>query len=280
MTKQALSGSITSMSHTITGLSSNTNVYARTYLISNFGTRYGSVRIKATGSSSNTAPTVVSTSFNSSTNKFTGTITSNGGSTAGTNGITEKGWVYSSSDSTPTIGETGVVKVQAPQSTISAFPHSYTSLKVLLTQNTQYYWRAYAKNDVGTSYGAVSNFTTANTSVGIGGFTLQSSSVSGNGGYVNIDVIKNVSTGTASGTISVQVRSSNSVLQSETVSVAFTNNQTIDSVQVYVPANYSGSARYITFKVDTFTSISNNTGSSIPVSISGVVNQPASSFNP
>ena len=77
------------MSLNIRGLSADTTVYAKAYLISNFGTRYGACYTQATGSASNSAPTVESTSFNSANNRFTGTITSNGGSTAGTNGITE-----------------------------------------------------------------------------------------------------------------------------------------------------------------------------------------------
>lgn len=280
VTKVALSGSTSDMSHTITGLSADTTVYAKAYLISNFGTRYGICYNQATGSANNTVPAVTSDSFSSTNNRFTGIITSNGGSSAGTNGITERGWVYSSSDSTPTIGESGVIKVTAPQVAIDSFPYTYTSLNTLLVMNTQYYWRAYAKNDVGTAYGVVKNFTTADTSVGIGGFTLQSNSVSGNGGYVQVDVTKNVTTGIVAGDITFVISASTSIIESEEVAVAFTNTQTIDSVQVYIPANYSGSSRYINLKVNLFDGIPNKTGQSEPVTIQGTINQANSSFQP
>jgi hypothetical protein len=280
VTKVALSGSTSDMSHTITGLSADTTVYSKAYLISNFGTKYGICYNQATGSANNTVPAVTSDSFSSTNNRFTGIITSNGGSSAGTNGITERGWVYSSSDNTPTIGESGVVKVTALQVEIDSFPYTYTSLNAILASGTTYYWRAYAKNDVGTAYGNVKTIATADTSVGIGGFTLQSNSVSGNGGYVQVDVTKNVQTGIVAGDITFIISASTSILQSEEVAVAFTNTQTIDSVQVYIPANYSGSSRYINLKVNLFDGIPNKTGQSEPVTIQGVINQVKSSFQP
>jgi len=273
VTKKSLSGNVSDMSYTITGLSADTTVYAKAYLISNFGTRYGICYNQTTGSANNTVPGVTSDSFSSTNNRFTGILTSNGGSSAGTNGITERGWVYSSSDSTPTIGESGVLKLTAPQNSISSFPYTYTSLTVVLPKNTQYHWRAYAKNDVGTAYGVVKTFTTADTSVGIGGFTLQSNSVSGNGGYVQVDVVKNVTTGIEAGDITFTIYASTSIIKNEEVAVAFTNTQTIDSVQVYIPANHSGSSRYIYLKVNLFSGIPNKTGQSLPVPIQGVINQ-------
>lgn len=279
VTKQTVSDA-TSMSYNITGLSAETTVYAKAYLISNFGTKYGACYNQATGSASNTAPSVTSTSFSSSNNRFTGTITSNGGSSAGTNGITARGWVYSSSDNTPVIGESGVINLIHPQNAIASFPYVFTSNTTLLVSNTTYYWRAYAKNDVGTTYGSVQNFTTANTSVGIGGFILQSSTVSANGGYVDLDVTKNVQTGIAAGSIGVVISASNQIIESETVQVTFTNTQTLDSVQVYIPANFGGTTRTINLKVNQFTSIANATGSNTPVSISGTITQQASQYQP
>jgi hypothetical protein len=126
----------------------------------------------------------------------------------------------------------------------------------------------------------VKTFTTADTSVGIGGFTLQSNSVSGNGGYVQVDVTKNVTTGIVAGDITFVISASTSIIESEEVAVAFTNTQTIDSVQVYIPANYSGSSRYINLKVNLFDGIPNLTGSNTPVTIQGTINQASSSFQP
>jgi hypothetical protein len=149
----------------------------------------------------------------------------------------------------------------------------------LLAEGATYYWRAYAKNDIGTSYGTVYNYTVEDTSFGIGGFTLQSNSVSGDGGYVQIDVSKSNTTGTASGQINIAMSTSSMLIESEEVDVSFTNLQTVDSVQVYVPGNFLGSSRTITFQVSNFDGISNATGQSSPVSISGSVSQPSSNIN-
>lgn len=279
VTKQVISGDITSMSHSITGLSANTTVHVKTYLISNFGTRYSSVTNQSTGSSSNTAPTVVTGLYKNAQGVYNGSITSNGGSTAGTNGITQRGFVHSFSDTTPTIGESGVTTITALQTSISSFPYNYQASVGLLAEGATYYWRAYAKNDVGTSYGTVYNYTVEDTSFGIGGFTLQSNSVSGSGGYVQIDVSKSQTSGTASGQITVVMDASNSIIESEDVDVAFTNLQTIDSVQVYVPGNFLGGSRTINFKVNSFSGIANATGQSTPISISGSVSQPSSNIN-
>jgi hypothetical protein len=276
VTKQVLSGDITNMSHSVTSLSAETTVYAKAYLISNFGTRYSSVNSQATGSSSNTAPTVTTLDYNSSGNILKGRIDSNGGSTSGTNGITERGFVHSITDQTPTIGESGVTKIQSSQSAISTFPYTFTSNTNLLAEGATYYFRAYAKNDIGTTYGSVVSFTTSSSTLGIGGFSLQSNSVNSNGGYVQIDVSKSQPTGVASGSITVVIDSNNSIIESETVDVAFTNTQTIDSVQVYVPGNFVGGTRYLNFKVSSFTGISNVTGQSTPVSITGTVSQQSS----
>ena len=280
VTKQVITGDITSMSHSITGLSSDTTVYSKTYLISNFGTRYSSVSSQSTGSSTNTAPTVVTGLYKSAQGVYNGSITSNGGSTAGTNGITQRGFVHSISDTTPTIGESGVTTITASQTSISSFPYNYQASVGLLAEGATYYWRAYAKNDIGTSYGTVYNHTVEDTSFGIGGFTLQSNSVNANGGYVQIDVSKSQTTGTASGQITIVMDSSNSIIESETVDVAFTNTQTIDSVQVYVPGNFIGGSRTINFKVTNFDGISNATGQSTPVSITGSVSQSSSQYQP
>ena len=277
VTKQVVTGDITSMSYNVTSLSAETTVYAKAYLISNFGTRYSSVSSQSTGSSSNSVPTVTTQSYLVIGNTLSGRIDGNGGSTSGTNGITERGFVYSTTDQTPTIGESGVIKIQASQSAISSFPYKYSVSNNVLASGATYYFRAYAKNDIGTAYGDVSSFTTSSTTLGIGGFTLQSNSVNANGGYVQIDVSKSAPTGVTSGSITVTIDSNNSIIESETVDVGFTNTQTIDSVQVYIPGNFlGGSTRYLNFKVSSFTGISNITGQDTPVSISGRVSQQSS----
>lgn len=79
-----------------------------------------------------------------------GTITSNNGFA-----ITERGVVYSSTDTTPEIGETGVTKDTNGTGT-GVFSETISGL----TNNTTYYYRAYAINSTGTGYGTVKSFTT------------------------------------------------------------------------------------------------------------------------
>lgn len=106
-----------------------------------------------------TAPVVVTgTKTNITTNSadLAGTITSNGNST-----ITKSGIVYSTSSS-PILGAIGVVdSTTNPLVVNGSFTKSTTGLSV----STLYYFRAYAVNAVGTSYGADSTFTTNSTAV-------------------------------------------------------------------------------------------------------------------
>jgi hypothetical protein len=93
----------------------------------------------------NTASSVLST-----TATLNGEITADGGAS-----VTARGFVYSTSDNTPTIGEGGVTD-QASGSGTGTFNSGVTSL----SPNTTYYYQAYATNTSGTSYGGVISFTT------------------------------------------------------------------------------------------------------------------------
>ena len=70
----------------------------------------------------------------------------------------EKGFVYSSSNSTPTIGASGVTKRAVSGS--STGNYSYTQSSGILSSTT-YYYRAYITNSAGTVYGAVETLTTS-----------------------------------------------------------------------------------------------------------------------
>jgi hypothetical protein len=100
------------------------------------------------------APTVVTgTKSGITTNIATlsGNIISNGNAT-----ITESGVVFSTLPS-PVRGAVGVVdSASSPLATIGLFSKNISGL----SNATTYYYRAYAKNAVGTSYGADSTFTT------------------------------------------------------------------------------------------------------------------------
>jgi len=278
VTKVILSGSqaVTALDLTLTGLNAASALYSKVYLISDFGTHYGPCNTTSTGASSNTAPTVVTNEILK--NIFSGTITANGGSTAGTNGITQRGFVFSTSETTPIIGQTGVTNIINIQSSISSFPYNFNSTKTLLSNKTNYYYRAYAKNDVGTTYGAVRTLATIDDTVGIGGFSINTASVGADGGYVDIDALKNIQTGALSGSIDITVDVSGYLILQQTVSVSFSNSQTSDTINLEIPANYSGRERQLNFKVSRFTGIANATGLLEPVIIPGTVRQPKS-FN-
>ncbi len=103
---------------------------------------------------SGSTPPVLTTNAESSvlstTATFNGEITSDGGAS-----VTARGFVYSTSDATPTIGEGGVTD-QSSGSGTGTFNSNVSSLSA----NTTYYYQAYATNTSGTSYGGVISFTT------------------------------------------------------------------------------------------------------------------------
>lgn len=85
-----------------------------------------------------------------------GNITSDNG-----NAVTERGIVYSNSDSTPKIGETGVTKDDEGGIGTGVFSETINGL----TEETTYYYRAYAINSNGTGYGDIKSFTTLGVSI-------------------------------------------------------------------------------------------------------------------
>lgn len=104
------------------------------------------------GVNSSTAPTVTTSTAGSVSNTSAtlgGNVTADGGAT-----VTERGIVYSTSDTTPTILE-GATK-DANGSGTGVFSKSISGLAA----GTQYYFNAYAINSQGTSYGTQSSFTT------------------------------------------------------------------------------------------------------------------------
>jgi hypothetical protein len=107
----------------------------------------------ATTQGGSTAPLLVTNTSNSITDvtaTFNGDVTNDGSSA-----ITERGFVYSISDATPTIGEAGVTQ-QTVSGTTGVFSYNASSLSAY----TLYYTQAYATNSAGTTYGGVDQFTT------------------------------------------------------------------------------------------------------------------------
>ncbi len=141
-------GSFTS---SITGLSNSTTYYIRAYATNSAGTAYGNEQEFTTGTEI-TLPALTTndiTVFTSTTATLAGNISSNGGSA-----ITQVGVFWSTSEEPNVAGDKISITDNVPQS------GNFSGDLSNLTPNTTYYVQAYAVNSVGTTYGAVKNFTT------------------------------------------------------------------------------------------------------------------------
>lgn len=122
--------------------------------------------IRVVGTVSGSTPTVTNasaSSINLTSATLGGNVTADGGAA-----VSERGVVYSTSDSTPTIGEGGVTK-----DTNGTGSGIFTEAIGSLEPGTTYYYNAYATNSVGTSYGAASSFTTLSPEIAISGNNVQ-----------------------------------------------------------------------------------------------------------
>ena len=137
----------------ITGLTNGVTYPILILAVNNAGNSPASNAMNGTPVAANTAP-VLSTSaasnITATSSDLAGTITSDGGAN-----ISANGFVYSSTDPTPTIGEAGVTSVVIGSGT-SPINGSITGLNA----NQLYYFQAYATNSVGTSYGGILSLTT------------------------------------------------------------------------------------------------------------------------
>ncbi|MDP3386510.1 MAG: S-layer homology domain-containing protein [Eubacteriales bacterium] len=113
--------------------------------------------------------------------KLEGLITSTGNTY-----LMEHGFVYAtlaSGNDMPEIGGVGVVKAQVPIGTHEA-PVTYNAYIQNLAPNMGYYYRAYARNPKGLSYGSVQTFVTENAPIAttgkIGDVTSYSAQLNGN----------------------------------------------------------------------------------------------------
>lgn len=146
VTKQIVTGTTGSYSYNATSLSAKTTYYVKAYAINAAGTSYGSQTSFETLSA---APSVVSTGV---TNLFDTTVTL-GGNVTSDNGstITERGLVYSINEN-PTVANNKIIS--------SGTTGTYSGGITGLTPAVTYYYRAYAINSYGTSYGENVSFRT------------------------------------------------------------------------------------------------------------------------
>lgn len=132
----------------ITNLQIGTTYYVRAYAKNSSGVGYGLEKQFKTLSE---LPNVISNTISQLTSQSVtanGDIVDDGGET-----ITSYGFCYSTSSQTPTINDT---KIVVGNEIIGEYSKSISSL----SPNTQYYLRAYATNNIGTSYGETISFKT------------------------------------------------------------------------------------------------------------------------
>jgi hypothetical protein len=100
-----------------------------------------------------TVTTAAATAIGSTSAVLGGNVTATGSAA-----VTQRGVVYSATNTTPVIGGTDVT-----QDANGMGAGTFSETVAGLTAGTTYYVRAYATNSVGTSYGAVQTFSTATT---------------------------------------------------------------------------------------------------------------------
>ncbi len=140
----------TGTSVALTGLTTGVTYHVAVIEYNNTGTCYSSSPL--TGNFTTKSLPSVSTSAASGVGltsaTLNGNVTNDGGYSV------TRGFVYSSINTSPTLGGSNVTDVSSGTGT-GTFSSSPT-----LTQNTTYYYQAYATNSLGTTYGGVQNFST------------------------------------------------------------------------------------------------------------------------
>ena len=149
VTNVTASGTTGSFNEEITGLTAGTAYYYKAYAKNSVGTTYGEEQ-SFTTLAKPTLSTTAASDIASTTTTLNGNITSDGGAE-----ITARGFVYATSNTDLTIGTTGVTNVIV-SGTTGTFDKEITGL----TAGTIYYYKAYATNSEGTTYGTLQSFIT------------------------------------------------------------------------------------------------------------------------
>ena len=138
------------ISASLTGLTAGTSYTFSAYARDVSGFTY-TTPVTFVTAASPAVTTNAATSITGSSATLNGNVTSNGGAT-----LTARGFVYSSTATTPTLGMSGVTNL-ADSSTSTG---TYSDVASGLASGTTYYFRAYATNAGGTAYGSVLTFKT------------------------------------------------------------------------------------------------------------------------
>jgi hypothetical protein len=154
VTKYPTGSGVGHFDYPVTGLTAGTTYYYQAYASSSLCLVYGGNQTVLTLTSSACPEVETYDMFSLTTSSFglSGSLTSTGGAT-----IVEKGFVYSTSDTTPTVGE-GATKVLVGPYTAG----QYDTIVSGATCNTTYYARAYVSSSGCEDYGdTVSGSTSA-----------------------------------------------------------------------------------------------------------------------
>jgi uncharacterized protein YjiK len=143
------------ITRSIGGLTPNTLYYVRFYFTNANGTTYSNTMSVTTLSNDFEVTIDATPTFLKTTSaNLTGYVVGDGG-----NDITERGFVYSTSNAVPTVDDT---KVTASGTTDDVWGYLAN-----LTANTHYYFRGFATNGTGTVYSNTGEFTTLNATAPI-----------------------------------------------------------------------------------------------------------------
>ncbi|MBR1517118.1 MAG: hypothetical protein IJ620_03120 [Bacteroidales bacterium] len=132
----------------LTNLTKSTTYYVRAYATNNIATTFGAQKMFTTQSGEATLSTYDATNITATSASIGGTVSDDGG-----DAITERGFVYAKTQE-PTISD----NVTTDGADTGAFRHTLQNLEPGIT----YYYRPYATNSCGTSYGPQKSFVTTN----------------------------------------------------------------------------------------------------------------------
>ena len=194
------------------------------------------IRVSGTLVAPPTVTTAAATSVTTTSAVLGGSVTADGG-----NAVTERGVVYSTTNTTPTTSDT--------KDTNGTGTGTFSETILGLTSGTTYYVRAYAINSAGTAYGSVISFTTTPTAPTV--------VVPGNGALVSTTTPTYDGTAQANSTVTVYVDGSPLGTTTATAGGSWTLTQPAALAQgshtVFARASINGSAQSANSNTNTFT---------------------------